>query len=118
MTNRKNQRIVDILEMPLGEVQGGCIIQHGYSGFKEQEHIQVIKDVFLDNGFITFNFDTMNSFGESDGDFENARLGLHAEDLEDVVKWSQKQDWFQKPLALTGHSMGGYAVAKYAEDYP
>jgi len=43
---------------------------------------------------------------------------LHYEDLEDVVKWSQGQDWFIGPLALSGHSMGGYAVVRYTQDYP
>jgi pimeloyl-ACP methyl ester carboxylesterase len=77
-----------------------------------------MEQVFHDNGFITFNFDTTNSFGESDGTYWEARQGLHAEDLEDVIKWTQQQEWFVKPLALTGHSMGGYAVARYAELYP
>ncbi|MFW5853268.1 MAG: alpha/beta hydrolase family protein [Patescibacteria group bacterium] len=117
LQNRKNQKIVGVLEKPIEEIKGICIVQHGYSGFKEQDHIQVMKDVFLENGFIVFNFDTTNSFNESDGEFIDSTLGLHYEDLEDVVKWVQKQGWFQKPLAITGHSMGGYAVARYAEKY-
>ena len=46
---------------------------------------------FLRNGFAVFSFDVINSFGESDGEYENARLGLHTEELEDVVLWVQKQ---------------------------
>lgn len=118
LKNRKDQTIVGVLEKPVGEIKGTCVIEHGYSGFKEQDHMQVIKDAFLENGFITFNFDAANSFNESGGEFIEATLGLHYEDLEDVVKWIQKQDWFQRPLALTGHSIGGYAVARYAEEYP
>lgn len=118
LQNRKDQKIVGVLEKPVGEIEGTCVIQHGYSGFKEQDHVQVMKDAFLESGFITFNFDTTNSFNESDGEFIDATLGLHYEDLEDVVKWTQKQEWFKKPLALVGHSMGGYAVARYAEEYP
>lgn len=116
--NRKGQSIVGVLEKPTGEIKGTCVVQHGYSGFKEQDHIQIMKDAFLENGFVTFNFDTTNSFNESDGEFMDATLGLHYEDLEDVVKWTQEQEWFVKPLALIGHSMGGYAVARYAEEYP
>ncbi len=77
-----------------------------------------MKNAFLESGFQTFNFDATNSFNESDGDFEKSTLGLHWEDLEDVVKWAQKQDWFTGKLALTGHSKGGYAVVRYAEEYP
>jgi len=118
LRNRKGQTIVGVLEEPQGEIRGTCVIEHGYSGHKEADHIQKIKNAFLENGFITFNFDATNSFNESDGEFIDATLGLHHEDLEDVVKWVKKQEWFVKPLALTGHSMGGYAVARYAEDYP
>lgn len=117
LQNRKDQKIVGILEKPIGEIKGTCVIQHGYSGFKEEAHVQIMKDAFLENGFITFNFDTTNSFNESDGKFINATLGLHYEDLEDVVRWVQQQEWFKEPLALIGHSMGGYAVARYAEEF-
>ncbi len=117
LKNRKGQKIVGLLNMPDGVVRGMAVIQHGYSGTKEQDHIQILERVFHNHGFITFNFDTTNSFGESDGTFWEARVKLHAEDLEDVVKWTKQQEWFVRPLALTGHSLGGYAVARYAELY-
>lgn len=119
LRNRKDQTIVGILEKPTtGTIHGTVIIEHGYGGFKEQEHIQVIQKAFLENGFIIFNFDLTNTFGESDGNFEKATLGFHTEDFEDVAEWAQKQDWFVHPLAVTGHSMGGYACARYAEKFP
>jgi len=116
--NRKGQKIVGVIEKPDGEIKGTCVVQHGWGGNKERPTAQAIKNAFLESGFQTFNFDTTNSFGESDGNYEKSTLGLHWEDLEDVVKWVQKQDWYKGPLALTGHSMGGYAVARYAEEYP
>jgi len=118
LQNRKGQMIVGVLEKPIGEIRGTCVLQHGWGGHKDKPTMQVIKDSFLESGFQTFNFDTTNSFGESDGDFEKSTLGLFWEDLEDVVKWVQKQDWFVKPLALSGHSKGGYSVARYAEEHP
>lgn len=118
LKNRKGQKIVGVLEKPEGEIKGTCIVQHGWGGAKERPTVQSMKNGFLQSGFQTFNFDTTNSFNESDGDYEKSTLGLHSEDLEDVVKWVQEQDWFIKPLALTGHSKGGYAVTSYAEKYP
>ena len=118
LKNRKNQNIVGLLEKPAGEIKGTAVLQHGWGGNKEKSTIQAIKEGFHQAGFQTFNFDTTNGSGESDGDFEKSTLGLHWEDLEDVVKWSQDQDWFSKPLALSGHSKGGYAVARYVEDHP
>ena len=118
LKNRKDQKIVGLLHIPKGEVRGVAVIQHGYGGSKEEKHIQVLESVLYKHGFITFNFDTTNSFGESDGTYWEARLGLHVEDLEDVIKWVQQQVWFRRPLVLTGHSMGGHAVARYAEEHP
>jgi len=118
LKNRKNQNIIAELSIPIGDIKGVCIVQHGYGGFKEQPYMQKLAQAFYDNGFITFNFDATNSFGESEGDYEKATLQLHYEDLVDVVSWVKKQDWFTGKLALTGHSMGGYAVARYGEEYP
>ena len=117
LQNRKRQNIVGLFTKPEGEIKGTCIIQHGYGGFKEQDHMKVMQDAFLESGFQTFNFDATNTYGESDGEYEKATLGLHHEDFEDVANWVQDQEWFIPPLAVIGHSMGGYAVARYAEDY-
>jgi len=118
LKNRKNQKIVGVFEKPDGKILGTCVVEHGWGGNKERSTVQAMKNAFLEAGFQTFNFDATNTFGESDGDFERSTLGLHYEDLEDVTKWIQEQDWFTLPLALTGHSKGGYAVARYAEEYP
>lgn len=118
LQNRKGQKIVGDLEKPDGEIRGTCVVQHGWGGHRNKTTVQAMKKGFLESGFQTFNFDTTNAFGESDGDYEKSTMGLHWEDLEDVVKWVQKQEWYQGPLALTGHSKGGYAVARYAEEYP
>jgi alpha/beta superfamily hydrolase len=117
LQNRKEQNIFGELNIPEGSIKGVCIVQHGYGGFKEQPYMQRLAQAFFDNGFITFNFDATNSFGESDGDYEKATMQLPYEDLEDVVDWVKERDWFTGKLALTGHSMGGYTVARYGEEY-
>lgn len=119
LQNRKNQTIVGELNFPPKTVfiKGVCIAQHGYGGFKNQPMMQYLAQAFFDNGFITFNFDATNSFGESDGEYEKATLQLHYEDLEDVVAWVKEQPWYTGKLALTGHSMGGYTVVRYGEEY-
>lgn len=118
LQNRKGQKIVGDFEKPKGKIIGTCVVQHGWGSHRNKTTIQIIKNAFLDSGFQTFNFDTTNSFGESDGDFEKSTLGLFAEDFEDVTKWVQNQDWYTGSLAVTGHSKGGYSAVKYSEDYP
>lgn len=118
LRNRKDEKIVGVLEKPAGKILGTFVIQHGWGGHRDKPTMQAIKDGCLAAGFQTFNFDTTNSFGESDGDFEKSTLGSFVEDFEDVANWAQYQEWFTGPLAVAGHSKGGYSAIKYAENYP
>ena len=118
LQNSKGLFIVGDLTQPKGGIRGTCVLQHGWSGTRKHTTVQAIQEGFLQGGFQVFNFDTTHSFGESDGDFEQSTLGLHTEDLFDVVEWVRDQDWHQGKLALAGHSKGGYAVCAYAEEHP
>lgn len=118
LENRKGQKIVGLLEKPEKEIKGTAVLQHGWGGTKEKPTMQAIKLGFHKVGFQTFNFDTTNSFGESDGEYEKSTLGLHSEDFEDVVMWVKEQCWFFGPLALSGHSKGGYSVVSFVESHP
>lgn len=117
LLNRKNQKIVGVLSGDTDSCIGTCVMVHGFAGYKEQDHIIAMQEVLHQNGFQTFNYDATNAFGESGGNFEQSTLGNHFEDFEDVAKWAQQQDWFIGPLSVLGHSMGGYAVARYAQDH-
>ena len=114
LKNRRGQIIVGILTKPECRVIGTAVLQHGYGGVKERAQIQTMQNIFLQKGFQVFNFDSPNSFGESDGEYKNARQGLHADDFEDVTNWTRKQDWFTGKLIVSGHSMGGFASIRYA----
>lgn len=118
LKNRKGQRIVADLEKPEGAVKGTCIIEHGWGAHRKKSTILAIKKGFLESGFQVFVFDVPNSSNESEGKFEDSTLTTFAEDLEDVVKWVENQEWFVKPLALSGHSKGGYSVVRYAQKHP
>ena len=115
--NRKNQNIAVIVEK--AEPQKGlAFVMHGLGGFKEQPHIQAMAEAFKENGYSVIGFDTTNTFGESEGKYEDATVTNYYEDLEDVVDWAKEQDWYQKPFILAGHSLGGICTALYAEKYP
>lgn len=118
LKNRHGLKIVGDLEKPNGEIRGTCVILHGWGAHRNKDTVQVAKKGFLESGFQTFNFDATHSFGESDGDFEKSSMMTFWEDFEDVTKWVQTQEWFVGPLALSGHSKGGYAAVRYAEEYP
>ena len=59
-----------------------------------------------------------NSIGDSGGKYEDATIQDHYKDLVDVIAWAKTQNWYREKFVLAGHSLGGYAVARYAEDHP
>lgn len=115
--NRKGLKIVGEILTPK-DFNGIAFVVHGLGGFKEQKHIKIIANTLFDNKYKVINFDTTNSVGESEGEYGNATMQNHFEDLEDVILWAKKQIWYKEPFILAGHSMGGYAVARYAEENP
>lgn len=115
--NRNNQKVCVLLD--IAENQKGLVfVMHGLGGFKEQAHIQAFANAFKERDFTVVRFDTTNTLGESDGNYEDATLTNYYFDLEDVIAWGSKQPWYQEPFYLIGHSLGGFSVALYAERYP
>lgn len=112
--NRKGQQMAVIVE---GEAQERPLtfVMHGLGGWKEQPHIQTFAQAFLENGFTAVRFDTTNTYGESDGKYEDATTTNYYEDLEDVISWAKIQLWYTEPFSLVGHSLGGICTALYAE---
>ncbi|HRY63049.1 MAG TPA: alpha/beta fold hydrolase [Patescibacteria group bacterium] len=115
--NRKNQKIAVIIDQSENP-KGLAFVMHGLGGFKEQPHIATFAQSFQDAGYTAVRFDTTNTFGESDGSYEDATTTNYYEDLEDVIGWAKTQTFYQEPFFLTGHSLGGICVALYAEKYP
>jgi pimeloyl-ACP methyl ester carboxylesterase len=115
--NRKGQRISVIAEENNSR-KGLAFVMHGLGGFKEQPHVETFAQAFFEKGFTVIRFDTTNTFGESDGDYNDATTTNYYEDLEDVIAWAGTQSWYQEPFALVGHSLGGISTALYAEKHP
>lgn len=115
--NRYDLNISVLLEKA-DQPKGLAIILHGLGGFKEQGHIEAFAEAFKESGYTVLRFDATNSFNESEGQFENASVTKHYQDLEDIIAWAKKQDWYIEPFVLAGHSLGGIAVLLYALNFP
>lgn len=115
--NRYGKKVVVLIEEQ-NNSKGLVFIIHGLSGYKEQPHIQAMADAFKNNNYTTLRFDTTNTFGESDGNPEDATVTNYYEDLEDVINWSKSQEWYQEPFILAGHSLGSMCILLFAENYP
>lgn len=115
--NRKGQKVVVLLEKNENP-KGLAFVMHGLSGSKDQPHIAVFAQAFKNKAFTVVRFDTTNTYGESDGKYEDATTTNYYEDLEDVIAWAKTQDWYQEPFWLVGHSLGGISIILYAEKHP
>jgi pimeloyl-ACP methyl ester carboxylesterase len=115
--NRKGLKMTVVVERNPNS-KGLAFVMHGLGGWKDQSHIQTFAQAFRDNDFTVVLFDTTNSFGESEGNYEDASTTNYYEDLEDIIEWASHQEWYQEPFWLAGHSLGGLSTALYGEKYP
>jgi pimeloyl-ACP methyl ester carboxylesterase len=93
-------------------------VQHGLGGQRRQPYLFAIKRKLEAIGYFVCTFDTTNSFGESDGNLNEALFSRHCEDLEDVIIWAEKQLWYKEPFYLVGHSLGAASVLRFAAIHP
>ncbi|MEA3430140.1 MAG: alpha/beta fold hydrolase [Nanoarchaeota archaeon] len=115
--NRHNKRIVVLLDKVENQ-KGLVFVMHGLSGEKTHSPIPTFTHAFIESNFTAIRFDVTHTYGESEGSFENANLTNYYEDLEDVIKWAETQEWYQEPFCLVGHSLGGISTALFAEKFP
>lgn len=115
--NRKKQKIAVLIEVSENQ-KGLAFIMHGLGGSKDQAHIETFASAFKEKEYTVIRFDTTNTYGESDGNYADATTTNYYEDLEDVIKWSENQSWYEEPFILIGHSLGGICIALYAEKNP
>jgi uncharacterized protein len=115
--NRKGEKLVILIDA-IENQKGLVFVMHGLGGNKEKPTVKALMQGFVENNLTCIRFDTTNSFGESDGEYEKATVTNYSEDLEDVIEWAKTQPWYQEPFYLTGHSLGGMSILLYAEKYP
>jgi pimeloyl-ACP methyl ester carboxylesterase len=115
--NRKDQKIAVATDIAKPQ-RGLAFIMHGLGGFKGQPHLVAMAEAFRENGYTAVLFDTTNTFGESEGNYEDATTTNYYEDLEDVIGWAEGQSWYSEPFFMAGHSLGGICITLFAEKYP
>ncbi len=115
--NRKGQTIVVLIEKNK-EDRGLVFITHGLTGLKEQKHIRIFAEAFLESGYSVITYDLTCSIGESGGKVEDVTLTEYLHDLEDIIYWSESLEWFKEPFVLSGHSLGSMAAIIYAQNNP
>jgi len=109
-------------------IENGSILifGHGFKGFKDWGHWDLIARAFVNAGFIflKFNFshngttpDQLTDFADLEA-FGQNNYSKELADLDVVLNWVDKQDWANnKNIGLIGHSRGGgIGIIKSAND--
>lgn len=95
------------LDMPQGG-KGPCplvIVIHGFTGYKEEEHLNAVCDAMNEMGFATLRAD-MYGHGKSDGEFRKHTLYRWLTNVLTVYNYARGLD-FVTDIYLCGHSQGG-----------
>ncbi|MDD2225408.1 MAG: hypothetical protein PHP97_04600, partial [Candidatus Shapirobacteria bacterium] len=85
--NRKNQKISVLIEI-IANNKDLVFITHGLGGSKNQPIIEYFAKAFVACDYNIVRFDATNTYGESEGRYEDATTTNYYEDLEDVIFWA------------------------------
>jgi dienelactone hydrolase len=121
----KNQRglnLATVVHMPDGAVAGkfpAMILLHGFTGYKEEEHIVSLADELVQKGIMAIRFDA-SGFGESEGTIErDFRLSNYIQDADAVYQYVvSRPDVDARRIGIWGHSMGGMVAVITAAAHP
>ncbi|MDR2902835.1 MAG: hypothetical protein LBU87_07030 [Lactobacillales bacterium] len=70
---------------------GLAFIEHGFTGDKNERHMQILEEELSNHGYFVVNIDATNSLNESDSSPEGASFTGHYNDLVDVIEWARGQ---------------------------
>ena len=91
-------------------------IEHGLASNLHHQAVTAAKKAFLNNGYVVITFDARYSLGNSGNEVKFVSLETMREDLETVINWAKNKPFYSAPFALSGHSLGGGSVIKYAAE--
>lgn len=122
--------LADVFYKADGKPKPLVIFSHGFKGFKDWGHFNILAKTFAEAGFVfvKFNFshngttvENPMEFGDLDA-FGNNNYLIELDDLKCVIDWSLSYEAISKEIDtekvyLIGHSRGGgISVIKAAED--
>lgn len=95
------------------------ILLHGFTGWKEEEHVATLADALGNAGVAALRVDAPGS-GESGGTFEqDYTMTNYIAVVEDILEFMQSLPTIDSErVGIWGHSMGGFVALASAVRYP
>lgn len=109
-----------LIDAPTGDGPHPLVILlHGFTGWKEEEHLASLARELAAAGIIALRFDAPGS-GDSEGTWEHDyRLTNYIQAVPQVRAWALEHLPVQPDhIGIWGHSMGGFAAIASAARYP
>lgn len=104
------------LEVPKQDNYDIVILMHGFTGNRNNEILQAVKDLLLKNNIASIRFD-FNGHGESDGLLEDMTVLNELGDGKAILDYVKSLDNV-KNIYILGHSQGGVVASMLAGYYP
>lgn len=98
-----------------GKVKSWVLFAHGFSIGKDLKPIRTISKSLVEDGFGMLRFD-FTGLGESEGNFSDTNFSSNCEDLRQAAGYLREHKG--PPCVLIGHSFGGTAALKVADEIP
>lgn len=118
--NTRGLQLAGVLHVPTGKAKcPAVIILHGFTGYKEEEHIVDLARELSGRGFVVIRFDASGS-GESEGTMkDDYRMTNYLADIDavyDVIRQHPRVDAHR--IGIWGHSMGAMLAIIWGSKHP
>lgn len=112
-TNDEGESLAAILDSPeSGETRACALFAHCFTCSKDLRAVRAISKALADEGIAVLRFD-FTGLGESEGEFEDSNFSSNVSDIVAAARFLADQQ--TGPSILIGHSLGGAAVLRAAE---
>ena len=98
-----------------GEVKSWVLFAHGFSIGKDLKPVRTISSTLVEEGYGMMRFD-FTGLGDSEGDFSDTNFTSNCNDLRNAAGYLR--EYHEAPSILVGHSFGGTAALKVADEIP
>lgn len=98
-----------------GGIASWCVFAHGFSVGKDLKPVRTISKALVDEGYGMLRFD-FTGLGQSGGDFSDTNFSTNVQEILNACDFLREN--YEAPRTLIGHSFGGTAMLKAAEDVP